>query len=608
MQLNHMITEQACRFIQIPSFQKGKPERFLRFFLYFLLFSCLQLWRLMASTPGGEELLKYVCEEGTRFVDEVIEEEGSINHQPPLNVAQTASHTDEEGRVFIVASPLNIHSIADSTSSSLFSEVLETVPPVEQPISLLDNNIPLVEVPVTITRVYSSPKHMLELPQDLIDYIVEFLILPEVKQVAYKTEHQKAIQELRTKYPNLADKITTWNQAINEWSACSILEKDLRYQKVTTLIATMPRELDRLIVLSLAMKIIEDAIAYRKFLHLTFEKYDRDAQTEEAKTAATRSKIILLAQLDGINNNLEKLEKAVDAIIRLFEQSNRCFAATAVAISEGRGNIARSFQSGAIAAHQAITPYHRFGQKMKEGEPITAYQFCIKGLSLECDALMQEYSAQSEQSFANGNNIEAANFKGAAKMADLAIAWLKNAVRTRNKSHIEVSQAREQAVQYYLKGAQAKAHGNSMEVENFKEAAKIAIWAIEQLEYGAQAKNEGNTGIARACKQTAKYCFQAARFCTNGNSTERENLKKAAKIAIWAIERLKHAVQAKNKGHIEVTKAYKQAAKYYFKAARAFANGNNTEAENFKVAVEMITKATREFKDAVQAKNEGNAE
>src|SRR3990167_7943991 len=110
MQLHHMTTEQTCHFIQILSSQEGKSERLLRFFLYFLLLSCLQPWRMMASTPGGEELLKYVYEEGTHFVDRSIEEELDITNLPPQNVVQTASHTDEEGRVFIVASPLNIHS------------------------------------------------------------------------------------------------------------------------------------------------------------------------------------------------------------------------------------------------------------------------------------------------------------------------------------------------------------------------------------------------------------------------------------------------------------------------------------------------------------------
>src|SRR3990167_5281266 len=112
MQLHHMTTEQTCHFIQILSSQEGKSERLLRFFLYFLLLCCLQPWRMMASTPGGEELLKYVYEEGMRFVDEVIEEEGSINHQPPLNSVQITSHIAEE-RASGETSSVNNHSIAD---------------------------------------------------------------------------------------------------------------------------------------------------------------------------------------------------------------------------------------------------------------------------------------------------------------------------------------------------------------------------------------------------------------------------------------------------------------------------------------------------------------
>src|SRR3990167_4291082 len=136
-----MTTEQTY-FIQILPSQEGISERLLRFFLYFLLLCCLQPWRMMASTPGGEELLKYVYEEGTHFVDGDIEEEIDITHLPPQNVVQTASHTDEEGRVFIAASPINTDSIEDTTYLS--SEASETAALVEQPISLLDNNIPLV--------------------------------------------------------------------------------------------------------------------------------------------------------------------------------------------------------------------------------------------------------------------------------------------------------------------------------------------------------------------------------------------------------------------------------------------------------------------------------
>ncbi|OHE76454.1 MAG: hypothetical protein A3F67_07570 [Verrucomicrobia bacterium RIFCSPHIGHO2_12_FULL_41_10] len=274
-----MTTEQTY-FIQILPSQEGISERLLRFFLYFLLLCCLQPWRMMASTPGGEELLKYVYEEGTHFVDGDIEEEIDITHLPPQNVVQTASHTDEEGRVFIAASPINTDSIEDTTYLS--SEASETAALVEQPISLLDNNIPLVEVPVTITRVYSSPKHMLELPQDPIDYIMEFLIkLPEAKKATYKIDHRKAINEFQAQYPNLADTIVTWKQAVEEWSECPISEKDLRYQTVETLAADMPPELCRLVALSQAMKIIEDTTAYRNFLRLAFEQYDKNAQTED---------------------------------------------------------------------------------------------------------------------------------------------------------------------------------------------------------------------------------------------------------------------------------------------------------------------------------------
>ncbi|HLB32910.1 MAG TPA: hypothetical protein VJK54_01625 [Chthoniobacterales bacterium] len=51
-----------------------------RFFPILLLISFLQPWRLAASTPGAEDFLKYVAEEGERLVDEVVGEEGAINY------------------------------------------------------------------------------------------------------------------------------------------------------------------------------------------------------------------------------------------------------------------------------------------------------------------------------------------------------------------------------------------------------------------------------------------------------------------------------------------------------------------------------------------------
>ncbi|HLB33479.1 MAG TPA: hypothetical protein VJK54_04520, partial [Chthoniobacterales bacterium] len=139
----------------------------------------------------------------------------------------------------------------------------------------------------------------------------------------------------------------------------------------------------------------------------------------------------------------------------------------------------------------------------------TAYQFCIKGLSLECDALMQEYSAQSEQSFANGNNIEAANFKGAADMADSAIEVLKDAVQVRNEGNIAIAEACEQSAQYYLQAA----HKKEEAVLQFK--------------------------IAKQYEESADYYAQAGKAKSNGNHIDYERFNHVAYSADFSAKALK---------------------------------------------------------------------
>ena len=72
-----------------------------RFSIFLLLLSFLQPWRLTASTPGAEDVLKYVTEEESHLFDEITGEESSINHLPPPNAVQTAPHVIEE-RLFII--------------------------------------------------------------------------------------------------------------------------------------------------------------------------------------------------------------------------------------------------------------------------------------------------------------------------------------------------------------------------------------------------------------------------------------------------------------------------------------------------------------------------
>src|SRR3990167_854491 len=263
--------------------------------------------------------------------------------------------------------------------------------PVEQSVDSLDDNS-IVQIPATGTMASLAPMgkslgdRILALPGDLTNYIVEFLRLPEAKQAVYKADHQKAVEELQGKYPELTDKIDGWKRAMEVWNECFVpKEKEARYQDIVPLASNMPLKLYRLVALSQAMKIIEDAIVYQKFLPVAFEKYDKNTETEEAKLAATRAKTYLLTQIGTVNNNIEKLEKAADAVMRLSEQRNRCL------VINYRNGIDSDI---AINIEKAITSYCQFSQKMKEGEPATAFLLRMEGLYLEGEALFREYKRQ----------------------------------------------------------------------------------------------------------------------------------------------------------------------------------------------------------------------
>src|SRR3990167_2270888 len=457
-------------------------------------------------------------EEGACLVDEVIEEEGSINHHLTINIeqeaAQTVSHTVEE-RIPREISLTNTHSITDPTSLSLFTETPEATAPVEQSVNSLNGNfivqvLPIETMPIPILTGKSLGDRILALPSELISI---FLRSPEKKQAVYKAEHQQTVLELQKKYPDFANNIAVWKQAVEEWSECPISGKDLRYQYVVALGVDMPFELYRLVDLSKAMKIIEDAIAYRNFLRLAFEKYDQDAQTEEAKIAATRSKIVLLAQLDTINNNLEKLESIADAIIRLSEQRNRCLA---LEVHESV-DIREQFCTAARTAEQAITSYCQFGQKIKEGESTIAYQFRIKGLSLMCNALKKEYYGHTAMS---ENETQAENFNKIGTCARKAADLFEKAAQTKSEGKIEVAKAYEQTARYHFQTAQAAVDGDTTNANNFSKAAYHISKAAYNLGKVAQIKSEGQTEDTKTYEQTAQYHFQAVQAAVNGDSIQ----------------------------------------------------------------------------------------
>ncbi|HLB33178.1 MAG TPA: hypothetical protein VJK54_02970, partial [Chthoniobacterales bacterium] len=443
---------------------------------FLLLFSFLQPWRLVASTPGAEEFLKYVTEEGACLVDEVIEEEGSINHHIIINIeqeaAQTVSHTVEE-RIPREISLTNTHSITDPTSLSLFTETPETTAPVEQSVNSLNGNfivqvLPTETMPLPILTGKSLGDCILALPPELISI---FLRSPEKKQAVYKAEHQQTVLELQGKYPQLtypelAQKITAWKGAVEKWSECPIpAEKNLRYQRVDVLASTMPPELYRLVALSQAMKIMENTTAYAYYLPRVLEKYSKDPKSKAYQA-------FFFQKIDIVNNNIIKLEKAADTVITLSEQKNRCLTFAVIATVAENTNIAEQFQAAARTTEQAISSYCEFAQKMKERDLTTAYLFRIAGFSLECYALEKEYRAQAASANNRGRAQESWDFQNAADKADSATKALNQAAQTRNEGKVEVAKTYEQAARYHFQAAQTAIYGDSTEVENFSDAAR----------------------------------------------------------------------------------------------------------------------------------------
>src|SRR3990167_4604591 len=367
-----------------------------RFFLILLLISFLQSWRLAASTPGAEDFLKHIADEGTRLLDEVAWEEGSVNNQPPLNAAQTVPHATEE-RAFLETVSSEIHAIADATSSSSFIETEEQPPAKVQRVGSLDDNI-------------------------------------------------------------------------------------------------------------------------------------------------------------------ESLEGVSDIILALSEQKNRCFASAAVATATNNVKIAKQFQAVVKTAEKSIDSYRQFSQKMKERNVRAASRFRMKGFSLECKALGDEYRAQVA---INGESTENQKFLTAAEKVTYAVEYLEEVIKARAEDKDEIATALEQAVRYQLQAAQAVANGDSIKAENFLSASANVSYITVVLEEVAKARSEGKDEAVKAYEQAVQYRFQIAQAAANGDNNKVKSLSTAADNVVHAAEQLKNAAQVRNQGQEEIAKTYEQVADYH---------------------------------------------
>ena len=584
-----------------------------RFFLFVLLLTSLQPLRLAASTPDTENFLKYVAEEGGHLLDEVTGEEGSINHLSSPNAVQPTTQAVQERILRTTSSTpiMDTHSIADPTSS--FFVAPETTAIIEPPVGFLHgNSIAQVSSTETMPPPVSTGKSLgdriLALPTELISISLRSL---ETKQTAYKADHQQTVQELQIKYPALAQKITVWKRAVDAWNAISgKADKAAYYQDVVTLTADMPPELYRLVALSKAMKIMEDTTTYTHYLPLALEKYRSDPRNNVYQA-------FFFQKLDIINNNIKKLENAADAILSLSEQTNRCLAAAATVPTEENNdiedgddiaddvNIAEDFQNAARTAEQAVVSYCQFSQQMKEGVPAIAYFSRIKGFSLECNALEQEYRSQHAVNADNEDGTQAMNFLHAAYDAERAAASLEKAAYARRQGKTNIAKVYEQAAQYHFQIAQTVANGNGAETENIAKAAKYLDDAACRFEFRVRPNNEDAVEITADYKKVATYHLQAAHALVKGDSTKVQNFSNAVQYAYYEASELKDATQAKSEGQDEIANAHNQAAEYYSQTAQAAVNGNNTEVEKFSSAAEHAASAARKLKDATQARSEG---
>ncbi|HLB33125.1 MAG TPA: hypothetical protein VJK54_02705 [Chthoniobacterales bacterium] len=367
--------------------------------------------------------------------------------------------------------------------------------------------------------------YILSLPAEMI---AQFLRSPEPKQAAYKAEHEQTVQELQAQYPcltcpELAQKIVDWKRAVERWSECRFPEEqEACYQNVVALASEMSPELYRLVALSQAMKIMEDAKAYSYYLPRAFEQYDKDTETEEARTMATRSKIILLAQIDAINNNIEKLEKAAEAILTLAEKRNRCLVKATAETAMGRGYRAKEFQTAARMAEESIISYCEFSQKMREGDVPAAFLLRIKGFSLECNILRQEYFIQVVTS---EDSIKKEDFSEAESNMFDAIDLLTKITQAESPRQVETAKAYEQASRYCCQEAEASANGDRIKAKNFARAVRRVICA------------------SGAFQNTAQYYFQAAEAAANGDRKKEDDFVNKASGIVYTPELLQVRAQ-----------------------------------------------------------------
>ncbi|MBX9742813.1 MAG: hypothetical protein K2W99_04665, partial [Chthoniobacterales bacterium] len=150
---------------------------------------------------------------------------------------------------------------------------------------------------------------------------------------------------------------------------------------------------------------------------------------------------------------------------------------------------------------------------------------------------------------------------------------------------------------YWVARDQARQEGNESQAKNLDKAADAADWAAKHF---TQAAKEGISEEERdAYKQAGSYRLDQAKAYSEGNLSQAENLKKASQAADYG--RI-YCIKATKAGISEETRnAYKQAGSYRLDQAKALAEGNLEKATNLEKAASSSYRATHAFATAAQA-------
>src|SRR3990167_2884749 len=289
------------------------------------------------------------------------------------------------------------------------------------------------------------------------------------------------------------------------------------------------------------------------------------------------------------------------------------------------GKAAKSAEASAYQLREVARRLEEATEAKSKGSPEISMLYLR---SAEQEQVSAEYHSKAAEAYTSGNQVAGAAWDQAARSVEASSGRIWNeayrlgqATETKSKGNPESATLYFQFVEqekasgeYHRKAAEAYASGNQAESEAFDQAAESAEAsgyrlreAVCRLEEATEAKSEGNPESAalylRSAEQekaSAEYHRKAAEAYALGNQVAGVVWDKAAKsveasadLLSEAAFRLEEATEAKSEGNPETTTLDLQLAEEeqalaldYFKAAQAYADGNNEEGDRFFQAVE----------------------